>query len=547
MLPSFRLNAVAFSLLVSAYFVCINLPLLARLREIVAAGDFSAGFVASIPAFLLAAFNLILIPLAGCRAGRALLAVLMALSAAASYAAYNYGVIFSREMMANIAGTDSAEALSYLNAACVLWVFFLGIVPAFIVLRTEASRTTKKKAMLSQMYSAMLSLLAISLIAAVYYQDYAVTLRNNADLKRRVIPTYALSSGYKFVKERYFTAAIPYTQVAPDARPFTVAEGKKRSLTVLVVGETARAGNYSLNGHAKDTNRYTRPRSVINFGNVTSCGTETAVSVPCMFSNLTRAGYSLRQAEARDNLLDVLSRAGVHVVWLENNGGCKGVCRNVKSVDIRQAYAGDSRYCGSDGCYDGALIPELEKQIAALDGQDAVIVLHLMGSHGPAYYRRYPADQAVFKPDCRRSDIQNCTPASLENAYDNTILYTDRILAGVIDVLAAAGRDRDVSMLYLSDHGESLGENGIYLHGLPYAVAPEMQKKIPLIVWMPDAVARRRSVDRACLEKNGNRQHYSQDNLFHTMLWLAGVGTKDYRQDMDLFAACRARLTADLR
>lgn len=540
--PSVKLHPVAFSLILAVYFfLCLNLPLLTRLYELADTQKLSTGFIISLPLFLISAFNAMFSPLSNNRIRKPFFITLTVLSAGISYATYNYGVIFSQDMIANVAETNSAEAYSYLNVSFFLWMLCFGMFPAVFIYKTEIIFLPRKKIMLSQVYSTMVSMLLISLIAAFYYQDYAVTLRNNSDLKRIIVPTYAVSSGIKFVNGKYFTTALPYKQLALDA---TLEKSQHKKLTVFVIGETARAANYSLNGHEHDTNKFTKQFDVSFFKNVTSCGTETSVSVPCMFSNLTRQAYSLKKAKAQDNVLDIIQRAGVETVWIDNNGGCKGVCKNVKNIDIREAYADNKNYCGREGCYDGALVEELKKQMNRLTSNNAVIVLHLMGSHGPAYYKRYPSDMAAFQPDCQRSDIQNCNAQALENTYDNTILYTDKVLADVMKILSANDNKRDSAMLYVSDHGESLGENGLYLHGLPYAIAPEEQKHVPLMTWFSPSSMRSRSLNRQCLAQNAEKNIYSHDNFFHTVMGLVGVSSDAYNKQMDILNACKGHKIA---
>lgn len=539
-----KLSVVTFSLLLAAYyFFCMNLSFLTRLYEVSKAHEMSTGFMLSVPVFFIAAFNVLFVPLCNNRVTKHFFAVLTMISAVVSYATYNYGIIFSRDMMVNIFSTNSAEAISYLNLSLVGWMFLYGVIPSVLIYKTEIVNMPRQSVMLLQLYSAVVSMLVVSVIAVLYYQDYAVTLRNNSDLKRVIVPTYVASSSIKLVKDKYFTSKLPYTYVGQDAEQ--VASRGKKTLTVLVVGETARADNYSLNGYSKDTNRYTKDMGVSFFKHVTSCGTETAVSVPCMFSNLTREGYSLQKAEARDNLMDVVARANVQTIWIDNNGGCKGVCKNTKTIDIREAYKDDKTYCGAEGCLDGAFLPEIKKQLAGLKYENTVIVLHLMGSHGPSYYKRYPKEMASFKPDCQRSDIQNCNSEALKNTYDNTILYTDKVLSQVMGVLSENDKKWDSMMLYVSDHGESLGEGGVYLHGLPYALAPVQQKHVPLMTWFSASSERHARLKPQCIASHAENAEYSQDNLFHTMLGLTSIRTAAYVPGMDIFAGCRSQVIAE--
>ena len=247
---------------------------------------------------------------------------------------------------------------------------------------------------------------------------------------------------------------------------------------ILVVGETTRAQNWGLNPNAPNTTpELKKIADVINYPNVTSCGTATAISVPCMFSNMTRENYNGNLARHQENVMDILQRAGLYTSWRENDGGCKGVCDRIKHINIPDsAQAGQ---CGSDGCLDIALLNQLEQEIQAMP-HDGIIVLHTMGSHGPAYYQRYTPEFRRFTPTCDSNQIQDCSNTELQNTYNNTILYIDHILAQTIALLQRQP-DIDSALWYLSDHGESLGEKGIYLHGTPYLIAPSQQTHIPMI------------------------------------------------------------------
>jgi lipid A ethanolaminephosphotransferase len=314
------------------------------------------------------------------------------------------------------------------------------------------------------------------------------------------------------------------------------SERPGRTLTILVIGETARAANFSLNGYQRETNPLlSKVPDLINYTKVVSCGTATAQSLPCMFSGLGRTSQSLRTIQ-RDGLLQILQRAGFSVLWRENQGGCAGVCKGVPMELLERAGTralfelGESR--------DENLVKGLQEKIDAMQG-DAVIVLHMMGSHGPAYYKRYPAEFERFQPACKESQFSRCERSQIINGYDNTIVYTDYVLSQVIELLRLNdSRGLPSAMLYLSDHGESLGENNLYLHGLPYAIAPDVQKQVPMLLWLSPRLQANFRVDAACLE---NRRHepVSHDNFFHSVLGLLDVETKEYRRDLDIFAGCR--------
>ena len=303
---------------------------------------------------------------------------------------------------------------------------------------------------------------------------------------------------------------------------------------ILVIGETTRAQNWGLNPNAPATTPQLKNTSgVINYPNVSSCGTATAVSVPCMFSKMNRANYNGNLAHHQENVMDILQRAGLYTSWRDNDDGCKGVCDRIKHIDIRQL--AQAQQCGTEGCFDLALLNQLEQEIQTLP-QDGIIVLHTMGSHGPAYYQRYTPEFRRFTPTCDTNQIQDCRPLELQNTYNNTILYIDHFLTQTIALLEKQSQ-LNAALWYLSDHGESLGENGIYLHGTPYLIAPSQQTHIPMIFWANQGWYQATQLSPTCLKQRAN-QAYSHDNLFHSLLGIWHIQTSEYQPSLDLFAPC---------
>jgi len=302
-----------------------------------------------------------------------------------------------------------------------------------------------------------------------------------------------------------------------------------------------RSMNYQLNGYPRDTNPFTMPfaeqSDLVSFKSVSSCGTATAISVPCMFSRMSQADFDGRSVKYQDGLIDIYRHAGFNIIWLENDGGCKGVCDRVETHTFTAST--DSPYCVHEFCYDQILVDEFDTAVERVKGGNAVIGLHLNGSHGPTYFERYPQAFRHFLPDCQRSDIQNCSNEEIVNTYDNTIRYTDYVLSEVIKKTQALSAVWDVTVVYVSDHGESLGENGIYLHGMPYALAPVEQTQVPMIFWVSDDLANSQSLDKACLKQRAHEGRYSHDNLFDTLLGLMSVTTSVYRSELDILAGCR--------
>jgi lipid A ethanolaminephosphotransferase len=219
---------------------------------------------------------------------------------------------------------------------------------------------------------------------------------------------------------------------------------------------------------------------------------------------------------------------------VDNQSGCKKVCARVPTEEARP-YHPES--CNDGECLDDALLHVLEAKLPRIS-RDALLVLHAMGSHGPTYHRRVTPDREVFKPTCPTERIETCSDEQITNSYDNSIAYTDYVLAGLIDQLAAQQDRLDSVLLYVSDHGESLGENGLYLHGQPWLIAPDVQTKIPMLMWFSREAASRLRLDTTCLRGRLDASH-SHDNLSHTLLGVVDVSTSVYRPELDVLRACR--------
>jgi lipid A ethanolaminephosphotransferase len=256
-----------------------------------------------------------------------------------------------------------------------------------------------------------------------------------------------------------------------------------------------------------------------------------------VFSALGRHKYSDSKARSQEGLLDVIKHAGLDVLWVDNNSGCKGVCDRVRVEDVSQPVKGDP-LCDSEECFDERLLRGLPELIRNAR-QDMVIVLHQKGSHGPAYWKRHPAAFKSFGPECETSDLSKCSQESIVAAYDNTIVYTDFVLAKAIDLLRNASKEDgiDTSLLYFSDHGESLGENNLYLHGAPYVISPKEQRHVPFMLWLSDSFRERFKLDQECLAARA-KQEFSHDNIFHSTLGMLDINTAIYNPKLDLFSAC---------
>ncbi|MCG7587072.1 phosphoethanolamine transferase, partial [Photobacterium sp. OFAV2-7] len=275
---------------------------------------------------------------------------------------------------------------------------------------------------------------------------------------------------------------------------------------------------------------------MISFRDVSSCATATAVSVPCMYSAMPQSSYDKQRATNQDNFLDIMQRAGISLLWKENDGGDKDVAKRIPLLEIQRNV--QNEFCNGSTCYDMALLEGLDNDISAMKG-NRMLTLHLIGSHGPTYYQRYPEDKRFFTPDCPRSDIENCSQEEIINTYDNTILYTDFVISQTITKLKQLEDKYNTALFYISDHGESLGENGLYLHGTPYSLAPDHQTQVPMMAWFSSSFSKNKKINTDCLKHAAEKNSYSQDNIFHSMLGIMDVETEVYNSEMDIFSQCR--------
>lgn len=482
-------------------------------------------------AWCLQAVLLLLMPTRRTMIGLA--SILFVVAAASSYFSLKYGVVMNKDMLRNVLETDADESRALLSGDLVTRMLLLGVLPALLVwkVRLPAMRRTTRLRKRSIAIVGTLALCAVALLTSS--ASYAVFFREHKPIRFTLMPMAPLTSAL----------GVAFDKNKGDDGPVINASGKaertappraKPLVVVMVVGETARAANFELGGYSRPTNpELAALDGLVYFPQTTSCGTATALSVPCMFSRLPRSEFDVDEARRYANALDALQSAGVHVEWRDNNAGCKGVCARVETIDF-----------SPEAGYDEVMLKDLATKLDTLQS-DTVIVMHQIGSHGPAYFERYPSELEKFKPACHSNQLQRCSPEEVVNAYDNTIAYTDHMLARTIGLLREASGHVDTMLMYASDHGESLGEQGMYLHGLPYAFAPDTQTHVPMLMWLSPSYAARRGVDMQCLESHASEPR-SHDNIYHTLLGAAEVRNASYDRKLDILAACRdARMPGD--
>ncbi len=468
---------------------------------------------------------MLLAPLCLRAATRPVLITVLLLSAAAAYFMDTYGVIISDDMLRNVAHTNAAETLELLTPKLFAYLLLLGALPALVVARVRLRSQPPAAEILSRLKLVGAALVLVLAPILAFGSFYASFFREHKELRQHANPVYPLYSTVKFAAQQlHTTKSGPIEVIGADAA--IPASDVSRELVILVVGETARADRFSLNGYARDTNPRLREKNVFSLTNFRACGTSTAVSVPCMFllDGETKGAAAIKQQE---NLLDVLQRSGVNVLWRDNNSDSKGVASRVEYQDYKSP--ANNTVCDTE-CRDEGMLVGLQQYIDAHPSGDILIVLHQMGNHGPAYYRRYPPAFEKFKPVCRESDLNRCSREEIGNAYDNAILYTDHFLAKAIELLQANDSRFETAMFYVSDHGESLGENGLYLHGLPKAIAPDTQLRVPAVMWFGSNF---HAVTPQSLRHKVARQ-YSHNNMFHTLLGFFEIQTATYSAELDI-------------
>ena len=469
-----------------------------------------------------------------------LMTIWIVLGGLSAYFVNSLGVIINSDQIQNILQTDTKEAFDLLTFKFIIWVLAFIVAPLILVYFLPIRVEKTASILLKKFINIFISLIFISGLLFIYYVDYAAIFRENRELKSMISPQNVIASlisYYKKQEPKQNLALITYGEDAHIIKRTSISTHPK--LMVLVVGETARAESFSLNGYAKNTNPELSKLDLINFSQVSSCGTATAVSVPCMFSGMTRNAYDANLAKLREGLLDIAQRAGYKVTWIDNNSGCKGVCERVEKFQIPSNI--EDKWCNADDeCHDEILVDSLKNYLAHLDKNDdtsRLIVLHQMGSHGPAYYKRTTAAYQPFQPACNTKSIQGCSAQELLNSYDNSIVYTDHVLSSIIQTLAEV-EHYQTGFWYLSDHGESTGEHGLYLHGSPYAIAPSQQTHIPMFMWFSEPWKKNASNQLNCLAKHKNTS-LSHDNLFPTLLNLLDIKTKTIQEYLNITSQCQ--------
>ncbi|ODS60394.1 MAG: phosphoethanolamine transferase [Acidovorax sp. SCN 65-108] len=512
-----------------------NVPLWREVAQLPGQGSLRGWGFAIAFALIVAAGNAALLSLLAWRwTLKPAATVLVVMAAFGAYFMLAYGVAIDASMLTNVLQTDVKEAGDLLNWRMLATVLALAVPPLWWLLRRPVLRlsTLRHAAHNGLLLAGAIALIVVCLL--LVFQDFASTMRNHTKLRYLINPLNSVLDTSKLLP------------LGRDAQLGASYAGQaKPPLLVLVLGETGRSGNFGINGYERNTTPLLAARTdLVSARNAWSCGTSTAASVPCMFSHLGRTGYEARAANF-ESLIDVLHHAGLAVLWVDNQSGCKGVCDRIGETltSAPKSPTPDPALCPGGECLDRVMLQDLDTRIAALPAEQrqrgTVVVLHQMGSHGPAYYKRSAPDNKKFGPECTSTSLQECERQQVVNAYDNSVVETDFFLDSVLKWLTAQDSKAQTAMIYVADHGESLGENNLYLHGLPYSIAPDVQKHVPWITWLSPAMQARTQVATGCLQHELAERRITHDNYFHSVLGLMDVKTGAYSAGLDMFAGCR--------
>ena len=539
--PKKSISLSGFNMLLAMWLgLILNFAFYQKIHEFTPYANLKAGLLLVATALIIIAFyNLVLQWLNWKWNAKILASVLIILGGFSAYFVNSLGVVITPDQIQNMLQTDAREVRDLWSMRLVIWTLVFVVFPLFIIWMLKIQPASLGHQLVHKSLSSVVSLGLILGLLFCFYVDYAAIFREHRDLKGMLSPQNSIASTLSYYKKKAPKANLPLVAFGEDAHLLQQAQMQEHpKLMVLVVGETARAESFALNGYARNTNPELSKLAVINFSQVSSCGTATAVSVPCMFSGMSRETYDEQLASHREGLLDIAQRAGYQVTWIDNNSGCKGACDRVQKYQIPAQLK--QKWCDASGeCFDEILVDSLKDYLAHLDKNNQkpqLIVLHQMGSHGPAYFKRSKTPYQPFQPTCNSNAIQGCSTEELKNSYDNSIVYTDHVLAQIVETLKQQTQYQ-TGFWYLSDHGESTGEHGLYLHGAPYSMAPTQQTHVPMLMWFSDAWKQQNIQQISCLKGQTN-QARSQDHLFPSLLSLLDIKTQVIEAKNDMLAQC---------
>ena len=483
------------------------------------------GFIVSLLVWLFSFLSIFLLLATYRYSVKPILIFVLLSSSIVGYFSNNYGTVFDNNMVTSILETDLAELLDLFSVKLAVYFIFLGVIPSIWIYKLQLRKSATSSMLWSKVKTILVLIIIFTLVTLLFSKAYTSFNRENKQLRLYINPTYFMYAIGEHASNQFKSIGASFIIIGQDATIQRRDNVKK--LVIVVAGETARADRFSLNGYERLTNPLLAQQDVTSFSQMSSCGTDTAVSLPCMFSSLTKSEYSHAQGKNMSNALDILSTAGVKVLWRDNNSSSKSVADRVEYQDFKSSSV--NTIC-DDECRDEGMLVGLQSYINKHQNQDIMIVLHAMGSHGPAYYKCYPEEFKKYQPVCETNQLNECTNEQINNAYDNTIIYTDYFLSKVIQLLKSNQKTHKTTMLYMGDHGESLGENNLYLHATPYFIAPKEQTHVSSIMWFDDRTAK--EINQEKLQRTV-KNPTTHDGMFHTLLGLMNVNSSVYDKNMD--------------
>ncbi len=496
---------LAFIFVISTlWIVFFHFPLLEFIKANLSLYSFSGAFLficLVLFLFALTALLPLLLALISIKLTKLYFVLFFVANALAVYFVASYGVFLDKNMMGNLFNTNTAEASSFLSLKMALWLIALGIVPAYFVLNLRLEQPLRK----TVAKFSVLTLLALLLLAGLNYNNLLWFDKHSKQLGALIMPySYTINSA-RFLQgelaKNKKEILLPNAQIMDD----------KKAVLVLVIGESARLKNFSLYNYERNTNPLLSRLSNLRHFYAKSSTTYTSASVKNMLSHKD-------SSTLYEILPNYLFRTGVSVFWREANWGAPPLhFPNVTNYNELS-----KRYKDLDDGYESAIVAGLSEEIKASNSKKVLVILHTSTSHGPSYHKKYPPQFEKFTPTCKSVEPKGCAQKELVNAYDNSIIYTDFLLNAIIEELKRLD-DYESAMLYVSDHGESLGENGIYMHGIPMAIAPKEQYEIPFIVWSSKPKALK------------DLKELSHFHIFHSVLAFLSIKSEVFEEDLNIF------------
>ena len=434
--------------------------------------------------------------------GRAIIAISLIANGAALYFINTFEVLLTRDVMGNLFNTRASEATGFVSVDMFLYIILLGVLPALYVLCRRVDYGKGK----TLAKGVGFSLLGVIALVVVNINNVLWIDRNATKIGALIMPwSYIANSARHFHHQKMINREEIHL---PDAT-FTSDDP---SVVVLVIGESARRENFSLYGYERETNPLLKEDGVKAYV-ANASATSTTQAVKAILDHKRVKGlYEI--------LPNYMYRNGVDVVWRTTNWGEPPL----HIEKYRNASKLRAQYPDADSRYDGILLEGLREEIEASTNNKLLVVIHTSTSHGPTYNKKYPAEFEAFTPVCTTVEMAKAERSELINAYDNTILYTDYLLHSVIEVLRTV-EDRECAMIYISDHGESLGEGNIYMHGMVAAsMAPKEQIEIPFIVWQGD--------NSRPLKEFEEVGHY---HIFHSVMDYLDMESEFYNEEFSVF------------